>query len=193
MNTRTGWSRQDALERLENPERYQTQDPEEFWNRVGLSPRQTVADVGAGSGFFALPAAQRVGPEGTVYAIDISTELVELLEERARQRGLRQLKPIQSQAHKIPLPNEIADLVLLANILHDIPDDTLREAVRLLKKEGRLVNVDWKKQATPMGPPLEIRLDPDQAKDRLERQGLQLEQRWDLGPYHYVLVLRKSS
>ncbi len=181
-----GWSREDAIARLESPERRRSLDPERFWDRVGLSPGATVLEVGAGTGYFAIPAARRVGPTGRVYAVDISAELIELLEERKVSQRLPTLVPVRSTHDRIPLPDAVASLVLLANVLHDVPDPTLTEARRLLAPEGRFVNLDWKKEGTPQGPPLEIRLTPREAEARLSAVGLSLKDSWEPGPHHYA-------
>lgn len=188
---RRAWTRKEALRALEAPERRKSQDPEFLWTRIGLAPGAIVADVGAGTGFFAVSAARRVGPGGHVYAVDVSDELVELLRERRDRESLPQLEPIRNTLTSIPLPSSVADVVLLANVLHDIPASTLSEAVRLLKPLGRFINVDWKKEETRGGPPLDIRLTPDEAEQLLERHGLKAVDRWDSGPWHYGLTLRK--
>lgn len=185
-----GWNRRDALERLESPERRRFQDPDAFWDRFPLAPGSTVVEVGAGTGYFAIPAARRVGAKGRVYAVDVSADLVELLQERARAEGLPQLVPVLSHSDRIPLASEIADVVLLANVLHDVPPETVREAVRLVKRDGRILNADWKKEETPMGPPLDIRLTPGEAAHLLRTHGLELEETLEIGPYHYALRLR---
>lgn len=187
------WTRTEALETLEAADRHKSQDPELLWTRVGLRPGQTVVDVGAGTGFFAVPAGRRVGPDGQVFAVDLSGELVDLLRERRDREGLPQLKPVQSTLSSIPLDSSVADVVLLANVLHDIPPSTVSEAVRLLKPEGLLVNLDWKKTDTPGGPPPGIRLTPDEAARRLEKEGLETVERWEFGPWHYGIVLRRSG
>jgi ubiquinone/menaquinone biosynthesis C-methylase UbiE len=187
------WTREEALGALEAPERRQSQDPGVLWTRVGLARGATVVDVGAGTGFFAVAAARRVGHEGRVYAVDLSEPLVELLRERRDRESLPQLRPLRNTLTSIPLPSEVADVVLLANVLHDIPVSTLSEAVRLVKPRGRFVNVDWKKEETPGGPPLTIRLTPDEAEQHLEKQGLIAVERWEFGPWHYGLVLKRST
>jgi ubiquinone/menaquinone biosynthesis C-methylase UbiE len=150
-----------------------------------------IADIGAGTGFFALEAARRVGPRGRVYAIDLSAELVALLKERKEREGLAALIPLQNTTSSIPLGDAVADLVLLANVLHDVPPPTLREAVRLLRPRGRLVNLDWKKEETPGGPPPEIRLTAAEAAEVFGEYGLEEVERWEFGPWHYAQILRR--
>ena len=187
------WTREEAISRLESPDRRRTQDPSVVWERAGLKAGETVVEVGAGTGFFAIEAARRVGPAGRVFAVDISSELVELLHERRATADLPQLTPVHSTPGSIPIASGVADLLLFANVLHDVPPATVDEAVRLLKPEGRAVNVDWKKRDTPGGPPFEIRLSPEQAAGRLKEHGLFVHERWELGPWHYGLTLRRTK
>lgn len=187
-----GWSREEALAALEHPGREREQDPIAFWRRVGLHGGETVVDVGAGTGFFSFPAAASVGPQGQVYAVEISSELVDLLTERREARHALNLYPVLSEAAAIPLTDGIADVVLMANMLHDAPPSTIREAIRLLRPEGVFIDVDWKRIETPGGPPIELRLRPQEAEEMLNLRGLQMFEKWDLGPYHYVILAKKG-
>ena len=186
---RRPWTRAEAIAALDAPDRVRTQDPAIVWRHARLRPGMTVVEVGAGTGYFALPAARLVGEGGRVYAVDLSEDLVELVRERAAAERLPQLRAVQSSVDRIPLPARIADIVLLANVLHDIPAPTLAEAVRLLRPGGRLVNVDWKPSPTPHGPPASIRIAPAAASRLLGRHGLRTVERWTLGPWHYGLTL----
>ena len=184
-----GWSAEEALAALESDERRRALDPEAFWDRAGLATGATLADVGAGTGYFALPAARRVGPNGRVFAIDVSAEMVRLLEERARgTNGV--VRPVLAKPGAIPLEDGVADVVLLANVLHDISNASLGEAVRLLRAGGRFINLDWKKVESEMGPPRPIRLSPEEAERRLAEFGLVAYDRFEAGPWHYVAQLR---
>ncbi len=188
-----GWSRERAEAVLDSPERASTQDPGRLWQRLDLRRGETVADVGAGTGFYAFPAGEVVGPTGRVYAIDVSDELIELLAERVAARRASAVVPVRSTASKIPLASEVADVVLLANLLHGVPPSTVDEAIRLLRPGGRFANVDWKKQETPMGPPVEHRLTSAQAIEVLTRHGLDYREEFEVGPYHYAVVFSKPG
>jgi ubiquinone/menaquinone biosynthesis C-methylase UbiE len=185
------WTREQAIALLDDPSRRTREDPRKLWSRAGLRRGMRVVDVGAGSGYYAFPASALVGPSGRVYAVDVSPELVELLKERARKRRRSNLEPLASRPHRIPLPNGIADRVLLANVLHGIPPSTVREAVRLLRPGGRLVNLDWKKDAA-RGPPVARRLSARAARRTLEGYGLRTVREWKFGPNHYVVMLEKE-
>ncbi len=186
---RRGWTRAEAIAALDSPERGRTQDPATVVRHAGLRAGQTVVEVGAGTGYFALPAARAVGPGGRVFAVDISEELVRLLKERANAEHLGWLRAVQSTEERIPLPTGAADVVLLANVLHDIPASTLQEAIRLLRPGGRLVNVDWGPGPTPHGPPASVRISPAAARRLLGEHGLRTIEEWPFGPWHYGLTL----
>ncbi len=186
-----GWTREMAVAALESPERKKSLDPEAVWKEVGLRKGSTVVEIGAGTGYFSIPAARTVGSNGKVYAVDISKDLVGYLQERGAQEHLPQFQAVHSSVERVPLEDGIADFVLLANVLHDVPDATVREALRLLAPTGCLVNLDWKKEETPNGPPPEIRLSPEEATMRLRALGLKVEHLWTPGPYHYGMVLRR--
>lgn len=185
------WSRAEAVACLDASDRRASQDPDRLWRRVGLKSGDTVVDIGAGTGYYAFPAATIVGPEGRVYTADVSPELVELVRERARDRKLPNVVPVLSSRTRIPIEDAVADVAILANVLHGIPPKTVDEAVRLLRPGGRLVNVDWKKEPMSHGPPVEHRLSPGEASAVLTSRGLVRVDSFDLGPYHYVLVFER--
>lgn len=186
------WTR-DAVAFLDTADRKKDQDPDVLWDLAGLAEGQTVVDLGAGPGFFAFPAAARIGSRGRVYAVDSSPDMIEVLKERKQARDVPNLIPVLSTAERIPLDDAVADVVLLANVLHDIPRRTLLEGARVLRPGGTLVNVDWHKRETDGGPPLAIRLTPDEASEHLRAAGLVETRRTDFGSHHYVLLMRKGS
>jgi len=185
------WTRADAVAILDSSERRRNQDPRRLWRRIGLKSGDIVVDVGAGSGFYAFPAAAVVGPQGRVYAIDISDELVDLMREKAETGKVRNLETVRSSPGRIPLEDAVADFALLANVFHGIPPKTIHEAVRLLRPGGRLIDVDWKKRSTPEGPPVQHRLSVPEATAALRAYGLTSVDSFDLGPSHYVLVFER--
>ena len=150
-----------------------------------------MVDVGAGSGFFAFPAARAVLPDGHVYAVDVSDDLVAWVRERADRESVPNLTALRSTSVRIPLEDAIADVALLANVLHGVPTATLSETIRILRPGGRLVDIDWKKRTTPEGPPVRHRLSEREATDALEARGLRLRDSFELDPYHYVLAFER--
>ena len=188
------WSVSEALAVLEDPDRSSREDPLRLWRWVGLRAGMTVVDVGAGTGYYARPAAGIVGPAGRVLAVDLSPDLLRLVRQRARAAGLSQLRALRSRPGRIPLRGGIADRVLLANVLHGLPARTVAEAVRLLRPGGQLVDVDWKRSPAadhPEGPPFEHRLSVRRAQAVLAEYGLRPRSARSFGPSHYVVVMER--
>jgi len=113
--------------------------PEKIVGEAGLKPGFTVLDYGCGPGSYALAAAEIVGGEGTVYALDIHPLAVEIVQRKAAKRGLANIKTILSDCHT-GLDEESVDAVLLYDTFHDLekPDEVLKELHRVLKPDGIL-------------------------------------------------------
>ena len=178
------------LERLRDPGRLVTQDPETLWQTVsaGLEVR-TVIDLGAGIGFFALPFARHL-PQGTVYACDVNPEMLRYLAEAVRQAGAANVTPVQTEEVRVPLPDGCAELVLMVNLHHELDyrAATLAECRRLLRPGGRIAIVDWQAVATEHGPPLEIRFAPQEVRAELEAAGFHAVAEHAIMPEHWCLT-----
>ena len=121
-------------------------DPDLILPRIGLKPGMTLVDIGCGQGFFALPAARIVGPEGRVYGIDIDTEALDLLGRRASDAGLN-INVLRGDAGKTVACEDCADIVFFGISLHDFtgPKKVLGNAWRMLKPGGVLADLDGRK------------------------------------------------
>ena len=174
---------------LLNPERRRWQDPESILNAVGATSGMTLADVGAGPGFFTLPAARRVGPTGKVYALDVEPGMIERVKERADSEGITNVEALVSQEDRLPLPDGAVDAALLVNVLHEAlnPPRLLQEIVRVLRPAGVLAVVEWKKEPQEWGPPYQDRLAPESVEEALRRAGFHTVEPFEVGPNHYGL------
>jgi len=145
------------IEKLLRPDRLGGIEPGELLISLGLKDGDVLADIGCGPGFFALPAASIVGPAGGVYAIDTQSEMLDALKERQVPANV---VPVKSAEHSIPLEGSIADMALVAFVLHEAEDKTLfiEEVKRVVRIGGAVVVIDWKKQAEEHGPPEQDRL-----------------------------------
>ncbi len=173
-------------------ERRKWQNPEAILENAGVQAGDIFIDLGCGFGFFALPAAKIVGPDGLVCGIDIDSEALEKLGERATKAGLRNIHLKEARAEDVSLCNRCADVIFIGIALHDFenPIKVLQNARSALKSNGRLINVDWKKESMPIGPPLEIRFNEKEASSLITKAGFDVEGVEDVGPYHYVVVAR---
>jgi ubiquinone/menaquinone biosynthesis C-methylase UbiE len=175
--------------RHDDEERKKRQDPEAILAEIGLGPGMIFTDLGCGEGFFSVPAAKIVGPAGHVYALDINAEAIEHLRETAAREGLGNVSAVAATGEESILCEECADIVFFGMVLHDFSDAAvvLRNARAMIKPGGKLVNLDWKKQETGMGPPLEIRFNEETASRLIAEAGFVVEMVRDTGPNHYLI------
>lgn len=170
--------------------------PEVFFAALSLKGTETLVDLGCGRGNYVLPLAQRLG-KGTLWAVDLWEEGLADLKKRAREEGLSQIRVLRADVSQaLPLPQESADVALMATVLHDLAEvgqaaGALAEVARVLKPRGRLAVVEFKKIPGPPGPPVEIRLSPEETAALAAPYGLAQETCLDLGPYLYLLIFRK--
>ena len=175
---------------VDDPDRRKWQDPEEILSLVGLREGMVFVDVGCGEGFFAIPAARRVGPKGRVYAADVNGEAVERLRARAVREGLEHIEALAGEAETTVFCNGCADIVFFGIDLHDFRDPVavLRNAARMLAPGGRVADLDWKDEPMALGPPQGIRLSRAKARSLIESAGLRVLSVQDARPYHYLIM-----
>jgi len=176
--------------RADDPERKEWQDPEKIFSSIGLSAGMTFVDMGCGEGYFALPAARRVGHGGKVYAVDINAEAVAHLKEQAENEGLSNLSAEVREAEATVACEGCADIVFFGIDLHDFADPrkVIRNAKTMLKPSGRLVDLDWKDIPMDIGPPKEKRFSVGKAKHLIESAGFRILSVQDAGQYHYLII-----
>jgi cyclopropane fatty-acyl-phospholipid synthase-like methyltransferase len=177
---------------FDDPERDAWQKPEVVVSAMGITPGMTVADIGAGTGYFNPHLAAAVGTEGTVIAIDIERTLVDHMTARAKQDGTPQVKPRLAPMKGPALEAGEADRVLIVDTYHHIADraEYFAKVKAGTAAEGRLIVVDLTKTA-PFGPPAEERLEPETVKAELAEAGWTFVEAVDGLPHQYVLVFGK--
>jgi ubiquinone/menaquinone biosynthesis C-methylase UbiE len=131
---------------ISDGDRRKMMDPDAILPKIGLKPGMTLVDVGCGQGFFALPAARIVGPEGQVIGIDIDREALDVLQQGASDAGLN-IQIIEGDAEETFVCEGCADIVFFGINLHDFaePEKALANAWRMLKPGGILADFDGKK------------------------------------------------
>jgi len=165
--------------------------------KINISSRQSVAELGCGNfGFFVFPLARIVGREGKIYAVDILKSTLEEITRTAKQENLPQITTVWSnleiyKATKIETSS--LDCALLVNILHqsDKRLEILRESVRLLKRGGKLLIIEWKDSDSPLGPSPEKRVNLTAIKLAAPKLNLEIKEEFSAGPYHFGLILNK--
>jgi len=175
---------------LESQDRKTWQNSEEIIGMLKLKPSYVVADLGCGSGYFAIPISYKVKK---VYGIDVQKEMLEFLQQKIQKQKIVNIETLLSKENKIPLQNESVDLLLSVNTLHEFydKDKTINEIRRVLRFKGQAVIVDFKKEDSGFGPPVSIRVSKEQARLLFERKALTAVKIHDL-IYHYLIVFRKN-
>jgi len=172
-------------------------DAAAFYRELGLEQGITFLDVACGRGAYSLKASEIVGPDGTVYAVDLWQEGIKQLKARALEENALNIQAFVSDAGRsIPVDDQVVDVCLMATVLHDFVEDqiekkVLGEVVRVLKPDGLLAIVEFKKIDGPPGPPVHIRLSPEEVGDMLGPYGFAEERFEDIGPYNYLILFKK--
>jgi len=131
---------------LERPERVPEEQPDQLVSLLGLRRGETVADIGAGTGYFSRRLAQAVGPTGRVLAEDVQPEMITLLTNLSVRLGLTNIIPVQGTATDPRLPAATVDLALMVDVYHefDLPYEMIQAICLALKPGGRLVLVEYR-------------------------------------------------
>lgn len=185
--------RPERAARLHAPERDVRQPWRSILDLLNLREITAVADIGAGTGYFALPLARALAGQGQVYALDIQPEMLALLRER--QEGIENLQVIQTGEPALPLRDQSVDAVLLINMLHEFSDlrASLREVRRILRPGGMVIISDWKKIPTTEGPPLEARFTEEEARVACDGAGFDSVIFRHLYAEHFTLTGRRAE
>jgi ubiquinone/menaquinone biosynthesis C-methylase UbiE len=171
-------------------ERRQWQNPEDILKEIGLKAGMCFMDIGCGNGFFTLPAARLVGNAGMVYALDTSTMALDEIEKKARAENLHNVQPAPGKAEDQVLCEQCADIIFYGIVLHDFEDasQVLMNARKMIKRQGLLADLDWKKRKMPLGPPVAVRFDEGQAGRLIETAGFKIISTRDWGQYNYLMI-----
>jgi predicted methyltransferase len=177
---------------FDDPKRDAWQKPHEVIQALRLKPDAVVADIGAGTGYFAVRFAHMV-PKGKVYAVDTEAGMVKHLAERAKREGLGNLAAVEASPDDPRLP-EKADVIILVNVYHHIEgrEAYFRKLQQSLASGGRLAIIDFTLDA-PQGPPKRSRIAPERVKGELERAGYRLTEEHGFLPNQYFLVFQTAK
>jgi ubiquinone/menaquinone biosynthesis C-methylase UbiE len=176
---------------LETPDRAAWQKPEQIMDALNIADGSRVADIGAGSGWFTVHLAQRVGPKGLVYAQDVQRQMLEAIRRRVQRERFTNVETRLGEGTSPNLPIGALDAVLVVDTYPeiDVKDRVvyLKNLAHALKPDGRLGIVDYKPGRGGPGPD-EGRVDSATVEADARAAGLRVIARQNL-PYQYLLVL----
>ena len=185
---------------LEAPDRELWQKPDQIMDAIGVAEGSKVAELGAAGGWFTLQLAERVGPNGRVYAEDIQPAMLDGITRRMQSENIAYVTPVLGTPSDPHLPPGL-DAVLISDAFHemDVEEDRqlvvtlLRHVAQSLKPQGRLGIVDWMPGSGGPGPAADHRADPTRVIAAAHAAGLQLIKREGLPPFVYLLVFGRAS
>ncbi len=177
--------------RLDQPDRLLWLPPQEVIAALDLHAGQTVADIGAGTGYFTLPMAAAVGATGRVLALDAQPEMLAHLGKKLDSCSAAPVELVHAEADATTLPDGCCDLALLANVWHEFSDRAavLAEVRRILKPGGRIALLDWRPDVERIeGPPLDHRLSAASAFAELAVAGFSAATQATVGKYSWLVL-----
>ena len=174
---------------LEAPDRTVWQRPDEIMDALNIADGSTVADVGAGAGWFTVRLARRVGPNGRVFAEDIQRPMLEAINYRVRREGLTNVYLVLGTPEDPKLPAGL-DAVLIVDVYAEVGDPVslLTDVATALKPQGRVGIVDFTKEGAGPGPPMDQRVDAEAVIRDARAAGLHLLSHETFLAYQFLLV-----
>jgi ubiquinone/menaquinone biosynthesis C-methylase UbiE len=187
-----GWQAADWLERDERETEERT---DLLVQELHLTPGMRVADVGAGTGYVSRRIARVVGPQGSVEAVDVQPQMIELLAERARRDNLPQIHPVLGTADDVHLPPDSVDIAIMVDVYHELehPYEVLASIVRAVRPGGRVVFVEYRAE----DPNVPIKRLHTMSVAQVNREALVLPLRFERVaeplPWQHIIFFRKSG
>jgi ubiquinone/menaquinone biosynthesis C-methylase UbiE len=179
---------------LVRPERETEEHPDQALDALKIPAGATVADIGAGVGFFTWRLADRVGPKGVVYGEDIQQGMLDQLTKNMRDRHLANVRPVLGAIDDPKLPKDSIDLALLVDVYHEFsePEKMLDRIRESLKPGGRLVLLEYRGEDPNVPIKPEHKMTVKQVRAEVEPEGYRFEQSIEVLPEQHIIVFRRS-
>ena len=177
------------LDKLDNPKRRESMPPLEILKKFGIGEAGTLLDIGSGTGYFTLAAAE-ILKNGNAIGLDIMDEMIQVA--TSRSLGMNNIEYRKSEEYSFPVEDKSVEYVFISNVLHEIEDKVkyLNEIIRVLKPKGALCVIEWDKSPMEMGPPIEERISIEELKKLGSSVGLEFEEKIEINSGHYGIKFR---
>ena len=182
-----------SIERMLRPDRVETLDPFRILSHCPVNPRDTIADLGCGPGYFTLPLAKFL-INGKVYALDTSDEMVEACQGRMDSARMGNVEVLKCDEYEFPLDDDTLDGLFIAFVVHH-PEDRVRfltAAKKMLRTGGWCFILEWHKKETESGPPQKARITPDELREIATGSGFKVQSTGDINEENYMMTLINS-
>jgi protein-L-isoaspartate O-methyltransferase len=179
---------------LERDERQQEERGDLLLRELGLKPGMAVADIGAGTGYYARRMAPLVGSNGVVYATDVQPEMMKMLEDGAKKAGLTNIKPVLGGLKNGNLPDASIDLAIMVDVYHELefPFEVIQSLVRALKPGGRIAYVEYRLEDTRVPIKTLHKMSEAQVRKEAAVHALVWERTASTLPWQHVVIFRKK-
>ncbi|MFO0844059.1 MAG: class I SAM-dependent methyltransferase [Gemmataceae bacterium] len=183
-----------GAEWLDRPERVKEEGTDKLLKALPLRPGMVVADLGAGSGYYTFPIAERVGPKGKVYAVDIQKEMLDLIQRRMKARGVGNVEPVRGTITDPKLPEGQVDLILMVDVYHEFshPYEMTVAMVKALRPGGLLVFVEFRMEDPSVPIKLVHKMSQRQVIREMRPHPVKHVKTLDLLPWQHVMLFRKE-
>jgi ubiquinone/menaquinone biosynthesis C-methylase UbiE len=163
--------------------------------QLKLQPGMTVCDMGCGNGYHTLPIAQAVGPDGKVYAVDIQPEMLRMLDEKAQQQSITNIKSLLGTETDPKLPEGSCDLILMVDVYHEFskPDVMLATMRKALKPTGKIVLVEFRAEDPEVPIKPEHKMSKEQILKELTANGYEPAESYDILPWQHMMWFRVKA
>ncbi|MGL4514632.1 MAG: class I SAM-dependent methyltransferase [Lacipirellulaceae bacterium] len=184
-----------GAEWLTRTSRNREEEPRKLLRALKLERGQTVCDLGCGNGFYTLQIADKVAPNGVVYATDIQPEMLELLAERAKARRVENVRPVLATDNDAGLPDGELDLVLMVDVYHELSDpaETLAAVRRSLKPAGRVALVEFRAEDPDVPIQPLHKMTREQCVREFAANGLALSGEYQRLPWQHLLFFSRDD
>jgi len=185
-----GW---EGAQWLERESRAREERPELLLRELALAPGMTVADIGAGTGYYTWQLAKRVGPGGRVYAVDVQPEMISMLDSQMAKRGVPNVVSVLGSETSVKLPPASVDLAIMVDVYHELayPAEVLDSIVDALKPGGRVVFVEYRAEDPAVAIKALHKMSEPQVRREATAHGLKWERSIETLPIQHAIVFRK--
>lgn len=180
------------IEFLDNPERWDLLPPEKFLELLPIKKADHILDLGAGTGYLALPAARMV--DGIVYALDFDPNMLEMIDSRAKGENITNIQLLEGSIDDIPLAEASVNIVLASLVLHEVKplSKVLEQIKHVLKEDGYLLCFEYDTKESPVNrPPMHVRIPSSTMEEELKNAGFSIVQKIFPEDYLYIFIVKK--
>ena len=173
-------------------------DANRVLDTIGIKKGDIFLDAGCGDGYMSLAASKIVGEEGKVYAVDVWEESINAFKEKIESDNIKNIEAsVANITQKIPVDDESIDILYMGNVLHGFVENNevesvMKEIQRVIKQGGSFAVVEFKKEESTHGPPLHVRITPEDVEEIVKNYGFIVKEVEDVGTYHYAIISAKK-